>query len=194
MTESKLPANAHGIASGAPNAGPCPVIYVCPLADVLTTVDSCGASHVVTLLANVSLAPALHPLAPERHLRLQLDDISVDTPGMAAPAVDHVQRLLRFTAEWDFASPMVIHCYAGISRSTAAAFVTLCALHPEIEPATIARALRRAAPWATPNTLIVSHADEILARRGALKDAIGKLAPADPGATPRAFRLASPFG
>ena len=169
------------------------MIHVCPLADVPSTVDSCRASHVVSLLANISLAPELHPLGPERHLRLQLDDISIDMPGMAAPGVHHVERLLSFVETWDHSAPMLIHCYAGISRSTAAAFVTMCALHPEIEPLAIARELRRSAPWAQPNTLIVAHADDILARGGALRTAIANLGIADTAYPPRPFRLAPPF-
>ncbi len=45
----------------------------------------------------------------------------------------------------------MIHCYAGISRSTAAAYIAACALAPERDEAAIADALRAASPSATPN-------------------------------------------
>ncbi len=41
---------------------------------------------------------------------------------------------------------MVIHCYAGISRSTAAAFIATCALRPDRDEAEIARELREPRP------------------------------------------------
>ena len=43
---------------------------------------------------------------------------------------EHVEKLVDFVSGWDRAAPMVIHCFAGISRSTAGAFITACALNP----------------------------------------------------------------
>jgi predicted protein tyrosine phosphatase len=86
---------------------------------------------------------------------------------------------------WQRASPMVIHCYAGVSRSTAAAFVAVCTLNPEGTEGAIAQALRRASPTATPNIRIVVLADDVLGRRGRMVDAVtaigqGMLAEAAP--------------
>ena len=66
----------------------------------------------------------------------------------------------------------MVHCYAGISRSTAGAFVTACALNPQRDEMTIARALRDASPTATPNIRIVSLADRMLGRDGRMVAAI----------------------
>ena len=60
---------------------------------------------------------------------------------------------------------MLIHCFAGVSRSTAAAFIAACALAPNRDEATIARALRAASPTATPNARLVALADAALGRR-----------------------------
>jgi predicted protein tyrosine phosphatase len=71
---------------------------------------------------------------------------------------------------------MVMHCYAGVSRSTAAAFIALCALTHDPEIA-IARNLRRLSPSATPNRRLVALADDILSRQGrmvAAVDSIGR--------------------
>ena len=84
-----------------------------------------------------------------------MDDITDHIEGYVAPAEAHVGDLLRFVRAWDRAAPLVVHCYAGISRSTAGAFVTACALNPQRDEATIARALRDASPTATPNIRIV---------------------------------------
>ena len=70
--------------------------------------------------------------------------------AMAPPSEAHVADLLDFVGKWDRTAPMVIHCYAGISRSTAAAFITLCALNPATPETLIARRLREASPSATP--------------------------------------------
>ena len=60
------------------------------------------------------------------------------------PCDEHVGRLIDFVRGWNRAKPMVVHCYAGISRSTAGAFVAACALNPGRDELAIARDLRRA--------------------------------------------------
>jgi predicted protein tyrosine phosphatase len=80
--------------------------------------------------------------------------------------------LLTFIDTWDQKQPIVVHCYAGISRSTAAAFITMCALRPKRPEAEIARSLRTASPSATPNIRLVSFADRLLGREGRMVAAI----------------------
>ena len=82
------------------------------------------------------------------------------------------QSLIAFVRGWDRGTPLVVHCWAGISRSTAAAFVAVCALNPERDERDIAWAIRRASPTATPNLRIVALADEMLERDGRMVAAI----------------------
>jgi predicted protein tyrosine phosphatase len=67
---------------------------------------------------------------------------------------------------------MVIHCYAGISRSTAGAFVAACTLNPQRSEARIAQAIRDGSATATPNARIVAIADRMLGREGRMIGAI----------------------
>jgi predicted protein tyrosine phosphatase len=83
-----------------------------------------------------------------------------------------VEDLIRFARGWRRENPLVFHCFAGISRSTAAAYITACALAPHRDEAEIAAALRRASQTATPNALMVTLADEYLGRGGRMVDAI----------------------
>ena len=68
--------------------------------------------------------------------------------------------------------PVLIHCYAGVSRSTAAAFIAACALNPTRDEAEIARAIRAASPTATPNARLVAIGDSMLERGGRMSAAI----------------------
>jgi predicted protein tyrosine phosphatase len=74
---------------------------------------------------------------------------------------------------------MVVHCFAGISRSTAAAFIALCAVNPEASEALIAQRLREASPTAWPNRLMISLADEALVRRGRMIKAVEHMSRAE---------------
>jgi predicted protein tyrosine phosphatase len=79
---------------------------------------------------------------------------------------------------WDRGAPLVIHCYAGVSRSTASAFAAACALNPHREEIVIARQIRAASPIASPNRLIVSLADKALGREGRMLRALDAIGPA----------------
>ena len=76
---------------------------------------------------------------------------------------------------WDRAAPLVMHCYAGISRSTAGAFVAACALNPRRDERAIAQALRHASPTATPNIRIVCARRPALGRAGRMIAAIEQI-------------------
>src|SRR5262249_44812044 len=102
------------------------MIHVCSLARLYATVDETGARHIVTLFGLSDRVQRPSHIAPENHLVLSVDDIAAPVEGYTAPAEEHVKRLIDFVAGWDRATPMVVHCFAGISRSTAAAFVAAC--------------------------------------------------------------------
>ena len=143
------------------------MIIVCSLARLQETVGKSRARHVVTLVRDEELirrereALRGNGVKAEDHLWLEMDDIAEEMDGMIAPNEKHVEQLIAFLKRWDQAQPMVVHCYAGISRSTAAAFVAVCALSPRSDEHPIARALRRASPTATPNARLVAVAPEI---------------------------------
>jgi len=98
--------------------------------------------------------------------------MSAARPGLIAPGCGTVGAILDFARNWTSARPMLVHCWAGISRSTAAAFISLCALNPEADELELARALRRASPTAYPNRLLVTLADEALSRDGRMLAAV----------------------
>jgi predicted protein tyrosine phosphatase len=151
------------------------MIHVCSLARMPSTVTETGASHIVTLLRLTDRAKRPAHIALENHLILGMDDIAEAIEGQTLPADEHVARLLAFAQSWDRKAPMVVHCFAGISRSTAAAFVTACALNPQRDEAAIALAIRDASPTAMPNTRIVSIADRLLKRDGRMVRAVDGL-------------------
>ena len=102
----------------------------------------------------------------------------------------HADRhLIDFVGHWDRAAPMVVHCYAGISRSTAGAFVTACALNPNRDELQIAQAIRRASRTAQPNARIVSIADRLLKREGRMMRAVETIGPGHAATEGDPFRL-----
>jgi len=155
-----------------PATMPPETIFVSPLSLVETTVLDVRVSHLVTLINGETLIDTPPSIGRNRHLRLSMNDISEPRDGLVVPHQDHVAELIQFARDWDQQAPLLIHCWAGISRSTAAAFITLCALNPEADEHSLARALRRASPTAYPNRRLVALADEVLSRQGRMSAAV----------------------
>jgi predicted protein tyrosine phosphatase len=165
------------------------MIHVCSLARLYATVEETGANHIVTLLKTVDRVQRPTRITVENHLILGMDDIAAEMEGFVHPSDTHVADLVRFAGQWDRRTPMVIHCYAGISRSTAAAFVTACALNPTRSEARIAQAIRDASPTATPNVRIVALADALLGRDGRMVKAVEAIGPGRVASEGHPFRL-----
>jgi predicted protein tyrosine phosphatase len=155
------------------------MIHVCSLARLHQTVEETGARHIITLLKDISLVERPPTVDARNHLHIDVDDIICPVDGYSHPCEDHVARLMRFIISWDRSAPMVIHCYAGISRSTASAYAAACALNPDRDEMAIAQEMRRASRTAMPNSLIVSLADGILERQGRMIAAIEAIGPGD---------------
>jgi predicted protein tyrosine phosphatase len=151
------------------------MIVVCSLRASHEQVQLTKASHVVSILSPNSEFPQFASVDTERHLKLSFNDIASPTPGLAAPQSGDMQKLLNFIRGWDQARPMVIHCWAGVSRSTAAAYIAACLLKPKKDEVELAETLRAASPSATPNPMLVSLADHALAREGRMRSAIAAI-------------------
>src|ERR1700693_6083017 len=106
------------------------MIHVCSLARLHPTVESTGGRHVVTLLRDVHLVSRPSTIALDHHLVLAMDDISIPLEGYSAPAHEHVSELVKFLRGWDRRAPLVMHCYAGISRAPGGGAVGGGGAHP----------------------------------------------------------------
>src|SRR5262245_9432244 len=106
------------------------MIIVCPLSPIEETGTQNGVRRMVTLINDRTPVPRPAPLAESDHLWLKMNDITEVLPDMTPPGEEHVHALLEFARAWDRKAPLLIHCFAGISRSTAAAYTVAAALAP----------------------------------------------------------------
>ncbi|MCG6205505.1 protein tyrosine phosphatase [Rhodopseudomonas sp. HC1] len=165
------------------------MIHVCSLAALHPTVAATGASHILSVMANVDQVQRPASVLEVNHLRISMDDIIEDMDGFVAPNESHVADLLNFVRGWDRAAPLVVHCYAGISRSTASAFAAACALNPHRDEMVIAQQIRDASPSAFPNRRIVTLADRALGREGRMLRALDAMGPGNLGVEGQPFRV-----
>ena len=165
------------------------MIHVCSLAALPEIVRMTGASHVLTVMGNVDQVMRPASVLAANHLKVSMDDITEPMDGYTTPSEAHVDQVLNFVRGWDRKAPMVIHCYAGVSRSTASAFAAACMLNPHRNEMEIARKLRAASPIASPNRLIVSLADKALGRDGRMLRALDEMGPGSMIVEGRPFRV-----
>ena len=109
-------------------------------------------------------------------LRLGFDDIERHSEVYTAPSWDHVQEILDFTSRVQ--GHVLTHCAAGVSRSSAAAWIVLCAVSVPGNELELLTKLKRQRACIRPNRRLVWMADELLGREGRMKDAIDQLFPA----------------
>ena len=147
-------------------------IIVSPLAAVQLLVDRHKVSHVVSLLGPDTPHRDFIGINASNHLKLTFHDIIEPAEGLTAPASEHVVALIDFLKARQGEDPMLIHCWAGISRSTASAFTAMCLYNPNVDERRLAQQLRSLSHVATPNRRIVAFADDILGRQGRMVDAI----------------------
>jgi predicted protein tyrosine phosphatase len=155
------------------------MIYVCNLFEMAEHAEALKVSHLVSLVAPGEQPATPACIALERHHRVGIHDISEPLDGHILPMEEHVAGLIEFVRAWPpDEAPLLIHCVAGISRSMAAALITLVVKAPERE-LDAARQVRSAAPHAYPNRRMIELADQLLACEGRLVAARAAMGPAD---------------
>ncbi|MFN3720709.1 MAG: tyrosine phosphatase family protein [Rhizobium rhizophilum] len=163
------------------------LIVVSPLARIAEMAVRHKAREMISLLAANQDFHRPAVIAAERHLKLAMNDITfAGTGDLIAPQEAHVARIIEFARAWDQASPLVVHCWMGVSRSPAAAMIASLAVAPDDDDDALAKRLREASPFATPNIRLVEIGDEMLGRGGQFTKAVkalGRGADAD-GNTP----------
>ena len=150
-------------------------IMVSPLSQVVELVGRRKPDRVISLLDPEMPFPEFGTSYDGRHLRLQFHDVNEPSPGIIPPGDDHVGDLLRFMGGWANGESLMVHCRAGISRSTATAFVAACYRNPRVTELAIARELRRVAPLARPNERIIGLADGLMKREGRMSAAFAEM-------------------
>jgi predicted protein tyrosine phosphatase len=147
-------------------------IHICSIFRVADVAKASGARTLVTLINREIEVPRPTAIPSERHLRVGISDITTEMEGQVLAGEEHIASLLDFVRLWDREEPLLIHCFAGVSRSTAAAYITACALGPHRCEDEIAQHMRRASPTATPNARLVALADKVLGHKGRMIAAI----------------------
>jgi predicted protein tyrosine phosphatase len=130
-------------------------------------------THVISIWDKVSLTDVacrenIKAVAPGAKLLFSFFEDTIDPSHPDAPSLRDVKRVLAFTSKLPKKAKVLVHCRAGVSRSTAIAYAILCQHNPagsEMENLLHVQSLR---DLVMPNRLIVQLADKILKRNGTM--------------------------
>jgi predicted protein tyrosine phosphatase len=153
-------------------------ITVCGL-DELAAHASAGATHILSILDPGWPEPEiLRAFAVHQRLRLHFHDVIEPLPGWTAPERWDVELLLAFgrdvigAAGADTGAHLLVHCHAGVSRSTAAAILILAQRHADRPADEAVAEVARLRPRAWPNLRILELGDAALGRGGEIVSAV----------------------
>jgi predicted protein tyrosine phosphatase len=135
-----------------------------------------GVTHVLSILDPGWPDPeAFADFFPHRRVALRFNDVIAPLPGVVAPTPGDVAVLLEFGREVMAAGPdahLLIHCHAGVSRSTAAAALLMAQADPTRPAAAIITEIARLRPHAWPNLLLLEFGETALGRPGEIVPAV----------------------
>lgn len=133
-----------------------------------------GVTHVLSILDPGWPEPdAFGVYDPHSRLELRFHDVIESHPGWIAPERWDVERLLDFGRDLsrERGAHLLVHCHAGVSRSTAAATLVLAQSRPDSPAEEALQTVVQLRPRAWPNLRILELGDALLARRGEIVEA-----------------------
>lgn len=128
---------------------------------VMERVAAVSATHLISMLDPGDRVKRPHSIPGSNHLELWFED-EEDPSHVNAPQIHHCRRILEFGNDLPSDSVIVVHCFAGMCRSTASALALFIQKHG-IDSMWHARQwLLEDRPRALPNMLMAEHFDTLL--------------------------------
>lgn len=137
-----------------------------------------GATHVLSILdPGYPVPEAFGEYGEHERVELRFDDIIDATPGMILPGPEHVEAILAFGRSLAAApqANLIVHCHAGISRSTASMALILAQALPEQPAEAIIAMVHGIREKAWPNLRLIELGDAMLGRDDTLIQAAYRL-------------------
>src|SRR5580693_5582490 len=145
-----------------------PTLTICGL-DELDGHRGRRATHILSILDPEWPEPlAFQAFDPHFRATLRFHDAIEPGPSLVLPHKADVEAILAFGRDAGEAAQLLIHCHAGISRSTAAMLMILAQARPHESEDAIAERLIEIRRQAWPNSRMIGLADELLDRGGRL--------------------------
>ena len=150
-------------------------ITVCGIKELGAFCNS-NASHVLSILDPDWPVPEVFgEFGEHEKLELRFNDVIENLPDQVPPSPEHVAALLAFGRDLMAEPPndahLLVHCHAGISRSTASMALILAQALPEAPAPAILGEILRIREKAWPNLRLLELGEAMIGRNGELSAA-----------------------
>ncbi|MDB4831651.1 hypothetical protein OAH28_03110 [Hyphomicrobiales bacterium] len=143
-------------------------IVISPLSLANKMIDKYNANYIISILSPGALFPVFNNIKDEDHLKLSFNDIISPRQNLIEPSLEHVKSIINFSKRCDKSDTLLIHCYAGISRSTAAALILYSYYKNNLSADSMAIELMSLSPCANPNSLLLAFGDRVIGNKNTL--------------------------
>jgi predicted protein tyrosine phosphatase len=145
--------------------------------DELADHSAVGVTQILSILdPTAPMPPAFGSFGEHDRVELRFDDVIEERPDKVLPSLRHVEEILRLgrrlIAEPGREAHLLVHCHAGVSRSTAAMTLILAQARPERSGTDIVTEVLRIRSRAWPNLRLIELGDALLGRDGDLVAAV----------------------
>ena len=145
-------------------------------------------AYLVSLMENADSVSTPTYINTNNHLRLSFHDVEWEIPGIS-PSIADIEKIIELALRWKGGhEPIIVHCVAGVSRSSAAGLIIASVRQPNNE-AKLAWQLKQRAPYCHPNRLMIELADRALSLGGKLIDAVAYMGEPNEKVRPQPFVL-----
>ena len=149
-------------------------VFVCQRSAVSRKTSQVNATHVLSLL-DPGKKPFLHPDTDRKNWLLLHFEDNLKESDPNSPTREHVAKILNWGKSLPDNAVVLVHCEAGVSRSTAAALALLVQYHGIDKIDDCVKLLLEVRPQSCPNPLITRFADEQLGCNGELYEKSEKI-------------------
>ncbi|MDB5361994.1 MAG: protein-tyrosine-phosphatase [Rhodospirillales bacterium] len=148
-------------------------ISICGIEE-LEPFETRGVTHLLSVLDPETPEPeSLGLLSPTHRLQLRFHDVIDIRPGQILVEIEQIRQVLAFGRDLPMADGhLLVHCHAGISRSTAFTILLLAQALPDVPSTEVVAEIVRIRARSWPNLRIIELGDEILGRNGSLVAAV----------------------
>jgi predicted protein tyrosine phosphatase len=158
-------------------------LTICGLEELAGHCEAAGVTHVLSILDPGYPEPdPIRNFDLNRRLKLNFHDVIEPMPGWIAPERWDVELLLAFGRNLGGTARagadethLLVHCHAGLSRSTASAILLLAQSNPTRAAHDVVGQVIRLRPRAWPNLRIIEMGDALLGRDGEIVASVGML-------------------
>jgi predicted protein tyrosine phosphatase len=154
------------------------ILTICGIEELPALTDR-RVTHVLSVLdPDLPEIEAFRSYGDHSRTTLRFHDIIDEQEGRVAPQPRDVAAIVRFGTDLAASRAslsdghLVVHCHAGVSRSTAAMLTLLAQANPDESEDRLHERLRQIRPQAWPNSRMVIFADDQLGRNGRLVQAL----------------------